>query len=232
VARVVVVDLDGTMVDTAPDFQAAINQMRAQFGAAGLSEDVIKTFVGKGSEHLIRKALAVDHNPAEVEAMMPTALTSYQVAYASVNGLRSSVYPGVREGLVRLGSGGRRLACVTNKPHRFAVDLLDKTELLAHFDLVLGGDSVAEKKPDPEPLHMVCRHFGVEPHRVAAIGDSSNDAQAARAAGCQSITVSYGYNHGQDVRGLDTDAIVDSLLEAALWIENYQSGLVPAHESL
>ncbi len=230
-ARVVAIDLDGTMVDTAPDFHAAINQMRAQFGKGPLSQDLIETFVGRGSEHLVRCALAHDHGELEVEALFPAALAAYQDAYGSVNGVLSSVYPGVREGLARLEHAGLKLACVTNKPHRFAVELLRKTELLKAFELVLGGDSVRQKKPAPEPFHAVCQFFGVAPADVTAIGDSINDVLAARAAGCTSVTVSYGYNHGSDVRQLDTDAIVDSLLEAAVWIEGRHSGTTPAHEA-
>ncbi len=229
--RIVAIDLDGTMVDTAPDFQAAINLVRAQMGATPLSQDLIKTFVGKGSEHLVRRVLALDHSADEVEALFPATLSAYQAAYEQVNGTLSSVYPGVHEGLARLTASGLRLACVTNKPHRFAVELLRKTQLLPAFELVLGGDSVVQKKPHPEPFHKVCDHFAAGPEEVAAIGDSSNDVEAARAAGCKSLTVTYGYNHGADVRKLDTDAIVDSLIEAAHWIERQRSAKASAHDS-
>lgn len=228
----VAVDLDGTMIDTVPDFQLAINEMLCGIGAKGLSQELIETFVGKGSEHLVRASLEVDHSVEEADRLFDQALASYQLAYGRVNGSLSRVYPGVREGLEQLALDGLRLACVTNKPHAFAVALLQKVGLLPYFELILGGDSVRHKKPDPEPFRMVCRHFGIEPKDLVAIGDSSNDARAARDAGCLCVIVSYGYNHGADVRTLDTDAIVDSLLEAATWIRNLQSPVIPTHGSV
>jgi phosphoglycolate phosphatase len=110
---------------------------------------------------------------------------------------------------------GLRLACVTNKPIAFALPLLEKTGLAPYFEIVYGGDSLAKKKPDPLPLLTVCQDFSIEPAHMLAIGDSSNDAQAARAAGCRVLTVPYGYNHGQSVQTIDSDGIVDSLFDAA-----------------
>jgi phosphoglycolate phosphatase len=228
---VVAVDLDGTLIDTAPDITIAINRMRARFGLLEVSEQLITTLVGKGSEHLVRSVLALDCPPSQVEQLFSQALDHYMLAYSAVNGSLSQVYPGVREGLSRMKGAGLQLACVTNKPQAFAVQLLESKELLPEFKLVLGGDSVAKKKPDPEPFAAACRYFGILPAALVAVGDSANDAQAARAIGCHSVIVSYGYNHGSDVRNLDADAIVDSLLEAAIWIENLQTPTAPAHES-
>ena len=104
---------------------------------------------------------------------------------------------------------------MTNKPIAFARVLLDKTGLAEHFAVIYGGDSLPAKKPDPLPMLTVCRDFGLEPAQVVAIGDSSNDAEAARAAGCRSLTVPYGYNHGKPVHSIDTDGIVATLFEAA-----------------
>ena len=110
---------------------------------------------------------------------------------------------------------GLRLACVTNKPIAFAVPLLKKTGLHSYFEVIYGGDSLPAKKPDPLPLLQVCKDFGLQPHQVVAIGDSSNDAQAARAAGCRVLNVPYGYNHGQSIQDVDSDGIVPTLLDAA-----------------
>ena len=213
--RAAIIDLDGTMVHTAPDFQVAINRMRAEFDLAPLSVETIIEFVGKGSENLMRRVLATDFDTDEVERRFAEAMASYQRHYLAINGDYSHVYDGVREGLAAMQSHGLRLACVTNKPIAFARPLLQKTGLDAFFELVYGGDSLPKKKPDPLPMLTVCRDFALEPSEVVAIGDSSNDAEAARAAGCRSLTVPYGYNHGKPVQSVDTDGIVGTLLVAA-----------------
>ncbi len=213
--RAAIIDLDGTMVHTAPDFQVAINRMREELGLAPLHIDTVIEFVGKGSENLMRRVLGVDFDADEVERRFDQALQRYQHHYLQINGLHSTVYPGVREGLAAMRERGLRLACVTNKPIAFARPLLEKTGLLDFFEVVYGGDSLPRKKPDPLPMHTVCRDFGLQPHQAVAIGDSSNDAGAARAAGCHSLTVPYGYNHGQPVQSIDTDGIVGSLQVAA-----------------
>jgi phosphoglycolate phosphatase len=213
--RAVIIDLDGTMVHTAPDFHAAINNMRAEFELTPLSIDTIIEFVGKGSENLMRRVLGVDFDADQVEDYFADALAAYQRHYLAINGQYSSIYPGVLEGLGAMRAQGLRLACVTNKPISFALPLLEQTGLSPYFELVYGGDSLPKKKPDPLPMLTVCRDFSLEPQQVLAIGDSSNDAEAARAAGCRVLTVPYGYNHGQSIQAVDSDGIVDSLLIAA-----------------
>jgi phosphoglycolate phosphatase len=212
--RAAIIDLDGTMVHTAPDFQVAVNRMRAEFDLAPLSIETITEFVGKGTENLIRRVLAVDYTDEETQAKFALALASYQRHYLAINGDYSSVYPQVREGLDLL-CAKVRLACVTNKPIDFALPLLQKTGLRDYFEVVYGGDSLPKKKPDPYPLLQVCADFGLQPQQVVAIGDSSNDAQAARAAGCRVLNVPYGYNHGRPIQEVDSDGIVSSLFEAA-----------------
>ncbi len=214
--RAAIIDLDGTMVDTAPDFQVAINRMRADLDLAPLAIETIKNFVGQGTENLMRRVLGVDFAPSEVERHFSVALASYLQHYQAINGQFSSVYPGVLEGLTALQNRGLRLACVTNKPVGLAMPLLESTSLLPYFEVVYGGDSLPRKKPDPQPLLQVCADFSLAPTRVLAVGDSSNDAQAARAAGCGVVTVPYGYNHGQPIQEVDSDGIVSTLLDAAL----------------
>ena len=213
--RAAIIDLDGTMVHTTPDFTVAINRMRADIRLPPLSIETITEFVGKGSEHLMRSVLGVDFNGYDVEQRFAQAMASYQKHYLVINGDYSHVYPGVKEGLAALQAGGLRLACVTNKPIAFARPLLEKKGLSSYFEVIYGGDSLPKKKPDPLPMQTVCRDFGLSPRQVVAIGDSSNDAQAARAAGCRSLTVPYGYNHGQPVQSIDSDGIVESLFVAA-----------------
>lgn len=213
--RAAIIDLDGTMVHTAPDFHVAINRMRADLGLTPLDIETITHFVGKGTENLMRRVLSVDYDANGVERHFPAALASYQKHYLGINGDYSSVYPGVREGLQLLQNKGLRLACVTNKPIAFALPLLDKNGLRQYFEIVYGGDSLPKKKPDPYPLLKVCEDFGLQAPQVVAIGDSSNDAQAARAAGCRVLNVPYGYNHGESIHEVDSDGIVPTLLDAA-----------------
>jgi phosphoglycolate phosphatase len=218
-----IIDLDGTMLDTVPDFELALNGMRAELGLAPISQDTIKPLVGKGSEKLIRDVLSLDLPADRVTELYGRAFESYQRHYLAINGERSEMYEGVEEGLRSLKEQGLRIACVTNKPIAFARPLLAQTGLAGYFELVYGGDSLAKKKPDPLPLLQVCRDFGLAPQQVVAIGDSSNDAEAARAAGCFVLTVPYGYNHGRPVREIDSDGIVDSLLDAAKLIQAHNS---------
>ncbi|HEV2612344.1 MAG TPA: phosphoglycolate phosphatase [Noviherbaspirillum sp.] len=213
--RAAIIDLDGTMLHTAPDFHVAVNRMRVDLRLPPLNIVTITDFVGKGTENLIRRVLGVDFDPAGVEEHFPQALDAYLRHYHEINGDYSTKYPDVEAGLAALKAKGLRLACVTNKPIAFAVPLLEKTALRHFFDVVYGGDSLPRKKPDPYPFQQVCRDFDLQPHQTVAIGDSSNDAQAARAAGCRVLAVPYGYNHGQSIHEVDSDGIVSTLLEAA-----------------
>lgn len=224
-----IVDLDGTMVDTMGDFVVALNHMLTDIAPAGraaatLDADTVSRMVGKGSEHLVQSVLA--HVRALPDAALPAlaaeavyaqAYASYQQHYAAVNGLHSNLYPGVLDGLRGLQQAGLQLACLTNKPAAFARVLLAQKGLDGFFSQVFGGDSFERKKPDPLPLLKTCAALGTAPGRTLMIGDSSNDAQAARAAGCPVLLVTYGYNHGQPVRGVDADGFVDSL---AVLLEN------------
>lgn len=217
-----IVDLDGTMVDTLGDFAEALNRMLRELALPAIGAQHIEHMVGKGSEHLLRSVLAhvlasggqaVD--AAQVESLYPAAWASYQKHYLDINGQYAQVYPGVVAGLQALQAAGLRLACLTNKPTDFAVPLLQAKGLHGYFAQVFGGDSFARKKPDPLPLVKTCEALGTAPARTLMLGDSSNDAQAARAAGCPVVLVTYGYNHGQPVRAVDADGFVDALAEFA-----------------
>ncbi len=207
-----IVDLDGTMVDTLGDFTEALQRMLAELSLPGIERAVIEKLVGKGSEHLIRSVLAhVAGTPRE--DLYAAAWQSYQTHYQGINGRYSAVYPGVLEGLRSLQQRGLKLACLTNKPLAFAMPLLRLKGLDGFFAEVFGGDSFERKKPDPLPLLKTCEALGTGPARTLMVGDSGNDAQAARAAGCPVVLVTYGYNHGEPVRGIDADGFVDSLAE-------------------
>ena len=203
-----IVDLDGTMVDTVGDFEAALGAMLTDQGLPHVSRSFIERTVGKGSEHLIRSTLAEVGADA---ALYDTAWARYQHHYLAINGQFSAVYPGVVEGLQALAAAGLKLACLTNKPGNFARPLLAAKGLDGFFSHVFGGDAFARKKPDPLPLIETCRALGTTPARTLMVGDSSNDAQAARAAGCPVVLVNYGYNHGRPVEEAAPDAVIARL---------------------
>lgn len=203
-----IVDLDGTLVDTLGDFEVALNRTLAELGLASVDRDFVERTVGKGSEHLIRSTLAqVGAAPERYEA----AWQAYQQYYAEVNGLHARVYDGAAEGLQRLRDAGLRLVCLTNKPGGFARELLARKGLAGYFEQVYGGDAFERKKPDPLPLLMACAALGTLPAQTLMIGDSRNDAEAARAAGCPVVLVRYGYNHGEPVEAVGADALLERI---------------------
>jgi phosphoglycolate phosphatase len=210
--RAAIVDLDGTMVDTLGDFEVALGVMLSELSLPGVTRQFIEHTVGKGSDHLIRRTLeASGGDPAQFDL----AYSIYQRHYLAINGEHSALYPGVVEGLEGFRAAGLKLACLTNKPGAFARPLLERKGLAGHFEAVFGGDAFERKKPDPLPLQRTCEALGCVPAQVLMVGDSANDAQAARAAGCPVVLVSYGYNHGQPVAEVDADGIVDRLDEIA-----------------
>lgn len=221
--RAVAIDLDGTMLDTIEDLATAVNLMLAELRMPALELELVRTFVGKGLANLVQRALraSLQHEPTEAEC--ERAMQVYMPHYDRVNGNTTTIYPGVREGLDALAATGYTLACITNKSARFTGPLLERIGFARYFSLVVSGDTLPKKKPDPLPLIHTAERFGVPTREMLMIGDSLNDAQAARSAGCPIFCVTYGYNEGHDVRTLDVDAIVASLVEAAGLIRRIQS---------
>jgi phosphoglycolate phosphatase len=203
-----IIDLDGTMVDTLGDFVVVLQHTLHDMGChpieiARVDRGFIELTVGKGTEDLLRRSLAhawgLPDDDAEVAQHVPQAWLHYQQHYTRLNGQHANVFPGVLEGLEKLKAMGLPLACLTNKPTAFAQTLLERKGLRGFFSQVFGGDAFERKKPDPLPLLKTCEALGSSPARTVMVGDSSNDAQAARAAGCPVVLVTYGYNHGESI---------------------------------
>jgi len=205
-----IVDLDGTLVDTLGDFEEALRRTLGELDFQPVPRAFIERTVGKGTEHLILRTLQqIGANESHYDA----AWAGYHRHYSDINGQYAQVYPGVPEGLRALRQAGLRLACVTNKPGQFAQPLLAQKELASYFEQIYGGDAFAHKKPDPLPLLKACEALGTTPARTLVIGDSSNDVQAARAAGCPVLLVAYGYNHGEPAAQAGADGVLVSLAD-------------------
>ena len=213
--KAVLLDLDGTLLDTVLDLHAAANGMLRDLGRAEVAIADIRAYVGRGIPNLVKRCLAGRLDAAADPAPPPAeALASFKRHYAATNGIHTAIYPGVIDGLNALREKGLRLACITNKAEAFTLPLLERTGLAGYFAAVVSGDSLPKSKPDPAPLLWVCERFGVKPQEAPLIGDSLNDFKAARAAGCPVFLVPYGYNEGMDVRNLECDAIVATVFDA------------------
>jgi phosphoglycolate phosphatase len=217
--RAILIDLDGTLMDTAPDLAAAANAMRADFGLAPLPVERIAAFVGKGAEALVHRALTDDLAGRAAEEDFLQGRRSFYAHYHRVNGAMTIVFERVPQALRLLTEAGLALACVTNKPREFTLPLLERVQLAPWFSAVVAGDDVPEKKPHPALLLAACDRLGVSPSHALMIGDSVNDALAARAAGCPVVLVETGYNEGDSVASLagqpGVSAILPALFDAA-----------------
>jgi len=225
--RAILIDLDGTLLDSIPDLAAAANGMLTELGAPPLPLERITTFVGKGTEQLVRRCLQDEgvHLPAD-NASVERALAVFNRHYHESNGREATLYPGVLEGLEAFRAHGAKLAVVTNKPTEFTLPLLKHSGLAPWFDAIVCGDTCERKKPDPQPLLHACQLLGCAPSETLVIGDSINDAKAARDAGMAVVAVPYGYNEGMDIHALDIDGIVFGIDDACRWAFEpaYQSG--------
>jgi len=220
--ELVLLDLDGTLVDSVPDLSHCIALMLAQLGRPPVGEKAVRHWVGNGAERLIHRALTGQMDGQAEAEIYRQAHDLFMTLYAQHNGDFSRVYPGVQEGLDYLTRLACPLGCVTNKPAQFIEPLLGRLGLSDYFALTLGGDSLPHKKPHPLPLLHAADHFGAAAERSWMIGDSVTDIKAARAARFSAICVSYGYNHGQDIRADQPDWVLDSLAELCSWQSVFQ----------
>ena len=211
--RLVMFDLDGTLVDSVPDLATAVDRMLIELGRAPAGVECVRQWVGNGARVLVRRALAgcLDHS-AVGEVETEQALARFLDIYAGCHEL-ITLYPGVHELLEALSTAAVELAVVTNKPERFVAPLLEQVGLGGYFRWIIGGDTLPQQKPDPAALLQVMQLAGVEASQSLFVGDSRNDVLAARAAGVPCVAVSYGYNHGRPVAEEEPSLVVDSLAE-------------------
>ena len=210
--QLILFDLDGTLVDSARDLYRAMNLSLDALGRALVTEAQIRLWVGKGASQLCYNVLAHQDevvNPEQHHQLLDVFLDIYQKNVC----VDSVVYEGVLAFLDACQQQGKHLACVTNKPYQPAIALLQALKIDQYFTLVLGGDSLAHRKPHPQPLLHAMRHFNQNVEHTLMIGDSRNDVEAARAAGIDCIVLSYGYNHGEDIQACQPQWVIDSLAE-------------------
>ncbi len=209
----VLIDVDGTLVDSVPDLTYCVDAMMQRLDMPAHGEARVRNWVGNGVERLVRRALIGQLDGEPDEALYEQAYPIFLELYSENTSKRSCLYPGVREGLEYLKSEGYKMGCVTNKAAQFTEPLLKDLGVADYFSIVVSGDTLPQKKPDPAPLLHAARFFDVPPEQALMIGDSISDVKAARAAGFRIVCMTYGYNHGVDIRDANPDAVMDSMAE-------------------
>jgi phosphoglycolate phosphatase len=214
--RLILFDLDGTLVDSVGDLSWCANEMLHRLDLPRgqtyrHDAEAARNWVGNGLERFVKRVLTADMDAEPEVQLYQQGLEIFRDLYAEHASDHSELYPGVIEALQHLSRRDLKLACVTNKPEPFTSRLIAEMGLDVFFDLVVAGDTTARKKPDPMPLHYAADYFGLEYDRCLMVGDSSNDVLAARAAGFAIVCVLYGYNHGLDIRESNPDLVVETL---------------------
>jgi len=211
--EMVLLDLDGTLVDTVPDLTCCLDNMLRELSLPEAGETKVREWVGNGIERLVKRGLTDDFDGEPDASLFDKALPIFIDSYRENACKHSQLYAGVREGLEYLTDNDFKLGCVTNKLSQFTNTILETLDIHKVFGIVISGDTLPKKKPDPLPLLHAAKHFGVSASQSLMVGDSVNDVCAARAAGFQVLCVSYGYNLGQDIRLATPDHVVDSLAD-------------------
>jgi len=211
--EMVLIDVDGTLVDSVPDLAWCVDAMMRELNLPERGEDRVRHWVGNGVDRLVQRALMNQLDGEYDEGLYDKALPIFRAFYAENTSKRSVLYDGVMEALAFLKSTGVKIGCVTNKASEFTLPILKDLGISEYFETVLCGDQVERKKPDPQPLLMSAETLNVNPQASMMLGDSMSDVKAARAAGFSIVCMSYGYNHGEDIRDYNPDAVVDSMAE-------------------
>lgn len=206
--RLVMFDLDGTLVDSAGDIARALNLTLADAGLAAATEAQVRDWIGRGAARLIACARGHFGVPDEQQTDLLSAFLAHYEANVSGH---TTPKPGAEALLAACEQAGLHLACVTNKPYAHTTALLRDLGWGERFHLVLGGDSLPQRKPDPAALLHCLDRFGVSANEAVMVGDSRNDVEAAQAAGVPVVALRGGYNHGEPIEACAPDWIVESL---------------------
>ena len=209
--KLLIFDLDGTLIDSVPDLASALNDMLRALNRATFSEEIIRSWVGNGAKTLVKRALSssVDIDKNIDDTLFNHALSIFLDAYTTNVCVHTTLYANVKDTLIKLHNNNYTMAIVTNKPFDFIAPILKKLEIENYFTLNLGADSLPKQKPDAMPLLHVCNVLHVEPKYALMIGDSKNDILAAKAANIESIGVTYGYNYDENIANFRPEVIVD-----------------------
>lgn len=208
--KLIIFDLDGTLIDSVPDLALSLNAMLESLGRDAFSEDIIHSWLGNGAQTLVKRALLgkIEVDEAIDEKLFQKALANFLLLYKKNVCVKTTLYPNVLETLIVLKKEGYKMAIVTNKPVAFVAPILDTLDMSDFFEYFIGGDSLSVKKPEPEPLFHVCEKMDVGVSESIMIGDSKNDILAAKAANMDSIGVTYGYNYGEEISQFSPDEVV------------------------
>ena len=209
--KLIMIDVDGTLVDSVPDLAYCIDEMMQKLGLQKWGEDKVRHWVGNGVPKLVERALSGELEGRPIKEVFDIAYPIFLDLYEDNTAERSYLYDGVREGLDYLKSQGYQLGCVTNKSEQFTHPLLKVLGIFNDFKIIISGDTLAKRKPDPMPLLYCAEHFNLKPEECLMLGDSVSDVKAARAAGFDIICMSYGYNHGNDIGDENPDLVIDSM---------------------
>ena len=209
--KLIMIDVDGTLVDSVPDLAYCIDEMMQKLGLGKWGEAKVRHWVGNGIPKLVERALMGELEGRPIKEVFDIAYPIFLDLYEDNTAERSYLYDGVREGLDYLKSQGYQLGCVTNKSEQFTHPLLKVLGIFNDFKIIISGDTLAKRKPDPMPLLYCAEHFNLKPEECLMLGDSVSDVKAARAAGFDIICMSYGYNHGNDIGDENPDLVIDSM---------------------
>jgi phosphoglycolate phosphatase len=211
--KLILIDVDGTLVDSVPDLAYCVDEMMIKLGMPARGESSVRHWVGNGVPRLVERALTGDLNLKPSQEVFDMAYPIFLDLYADNSAVRSSLYDGVKEGLDYLQSKNYLLGCVTNKAEQFTHPLLKLLNIYDYFKIVISGDTLEKKKPDPLPLLHSAGFFNIDPIECLMLGDSVSDVKAARAAGFDIICMSYGYNHGNNISDENPDLVIDSMAQ-------------------